>query len=147
MTGTSDDAERSATASARGHVAAVVLPTCEPEPDARSLACIGRDREGATARFLRGPSHQARSSTILAVACYAISEVRFRSVGMFITGISKDRDGVSALALSPPTRLTFFHADDAGPEGRVPASRLRVGGQRERVVGHPHVDSPSCPRR
>ena len=29
-----------------------------------------------------------------------------------------------------PTRLTFFYADDAGPEGRIPAPRLRVGGQR-----------------
>ncbi len=36
-----------------------------------------------------------------------------------------------------PTRLTFFHADDAAPEGRVPASRIRMSGQRERAVGHP----------
>jgi hypothetical protein len=35
-----------------------------------------------------------------------------------------------------------LHADDAGAEGRVPASRLCVGGQRERVVGHPQDVDP-----
>ena len=39
-----------------------------------------------------------------------------------------------------PTRLTIFGADDAGSEGRVPASRLCVSGQREGVVGRP----PGC---
>ncbi len=47
------------------------------------------------------------------------------------------RRSVVAYVVNPdtlaPTRSTFFHADDAGPEGRVPASRRCVSGQRERV--------------
>jgi hypothetical protein len=34
-----------------------------------------------------------------------------------------------------PTRLTFCHADVAGPEARVPPPRLGVSGQRECEVG------------
>lgn len=48
-------------------------------------------------------------------------------------------DGAIPLA---PTKLTFVHADDAGAEGRVPASRLCVSGQRDRVVGHPQDVDP-----
>jgi hypothetical protein len=36
-----------------------------------------------------------------------------------------------------PTRSTTRDGDVSGPEGRVPSAGLRVGGQRERVVGRP----------
>ena len=47
--------------------------------------------------------------------------------------------GVRPLA---PTRLTIVHADDAGPEDRVPSTGLRVSGQRERGVGRPQDVDP-----
>ena len=44
--------------------------------------------------------------------------------------------------LSPRPDRPSVRADDAGPEGRVPAAGLRLGGQREGVVGHPQDVDP-----
>ena len=44
--------------------------------------------------------------------------------------------------LSPRPERPSLTRDDAGSEGRVPAPRLRVSGQRERVVGRPQDVDP-----
>ena len=41
-----------------------------------------------------------------------------------------------------PTKLTIRDGYVSGPEGRIPSAGLRVGGQRERVVGHPEDVDP-----